>query len=270
MPGQSSTKLLLSILLTGLVFNVTGCATNPANPHDPFEPVNRKVFKFDRALDKAILVPVAKTYTHVMPTYVQARFTNFFSNLDEIPSTANDALQLDVYHTFSDGSRFLVNSTLGILGLWDPASHMQLPDHHNDLGLTLARWGMSSSPYIVLPFFGPSTVRDAIGSAGNVFMTPYAYVGDWISYPVWGTQKVVQRAALLPAEKLVDDAFDPYVFVRDAYLQNRNSVIGKLPGPFARQTQLATSAADINPAQDADDTFVADANKSNTKLPPPR
>lgn len=256
MSMQASAKILLSIIIAGLLFNLTGCATTPANPEDPYEAINRPIFKFDYALDKAILRPVARTYTNVVPTYAQARFTNFFSNLDEIPSTANDALQLDVYHTFSDGSRFLVNSTLGILGLWDPASHMQLPDHHNDLGLTMARWGLIKSPYIVLPFLGPSTLRDAVGSAGNTFMTPYAYVSDWIVYPVWGAQKVVQRAAILPADKLVDDAFDPYIFVRDAYLQNRDSRISQLPGPFAKQVPATSSSGSSN--QDTGDTYVPD------------
>lgn len=252
-------KKLSWLLLIVFSLNLIGCATG-TDPQDPYESMNRKIFKFNTKVDKIIYRPVAKTYQKILPNVVQARVTNFFSNFNMIPSTANDALQLNVYQMLMDASRFVVNTTVGIGGLFDPATEINLPKHSNDLGLTLARWGMKHSPYIVIPFMGPSTFRDVIGTAGNPFLTPYPYITPfWISYTAAAIDKINVRAQLLPADKLVDEAFDPYVFVRDAYLQKRQNDINQVLG--------VTNNNISDTSTNGQDTFVS-ANGENNNSPP--
>lgn len=269
----------ITCLLSALtLFNLAGCATGKT-PGDPYESLNRKTFAFNMALDKAILRPVAKTYNAITPNYIQARITNFFENTGEIPATINDILQLNLYQTLADSSRFIVNTTLGIGGLYDVASHGNLPDHHNDFGLTMARWGLPDSPYFMIPILGPSTVRDTIGLPVDVYTTIWPYINPtWIGWTAFGVNKINVRAALLPSDKLVDDAFDPYVFVRDAYLQHRqnevNQVLNRQPSseepttgtPETGDTFVAgeAGAVRINGTTPDNDTFVPTEGPGST------
>lgn len=244
-------------------------------PGDPYERYNRKVFKFNMYMDKEVLRPIAQTYKKVLPNAVQANVTHFFDNIDLIPSTINDAIQLNLYQALKDSSRFLVNSTVGIGGLYDVATAIKLPYHHNDFGLTLARYGMKKSDYVMLPIFGPSTVRDSISDPINIYMSVWPYVQPlYISYSAMATNKLNQRVQLLDADKLVEQSFDPYVFVRDAYLQHRKAQINQLGKVVEKGKEISNdtfvggnasdtgdSTTDSSSSDSGGDTFVdADPN----------
>ncbi len=143
----------------------TGCATldGPENPDDPLERYNRSMYAFNDALDRAILKPVAKGYEFIMPSFASKGVSNFFSNLDDIVVFANELLQFKINDALATSARFVYNSTFGLLGLIDVAKHMDLPKKNEDFDQTLAVWGVDSGPFIVLPLFGPQTVRDTAG-----------------------------------------------------------------------------------------------------------
>jgi phospholipid-binding lipoprotein MlaA len=212
------------ILLAAIV---SGCATTNDNPQDPLERFNRGVYRFNDTLDKAVLKPVAQGYDRVVPQPVQTGVANFFSNLRDVIVVVNDVLQLKVAQGVSDAGRFMINSTIGILGFIDVASDIGLPRHNEDFGQTLGYWGMGTGTYLVLPFFGPSNARDAGGLAIDIITYPVYYVNDWaVRSALYGTNTVSDRDQLLQAEKVLDRAaLDPYSFVRDAYLQRRRNLV---------------------------------------------
>ena len=215
---------------------LTGCAASRANnPADPLEPINRGIYKFNDTVDKAVVKPVAKGYQAVMPTFAKSMISNFFSNLDDIDVTANDLLQFKLAQGFSDGMRFLVNSTIGVFGLIDVASAGDLKKHNQDFGLTLGKWGIGNGPYLVLPILGPSTLRDTVGLYGDGYASPIYQLNDMRtrnqSYLLRGLDR---RAQFLNQEKVLDQAMiDPYQFIRDGYLLRRRSQIydGNPPRP---------------------------------------
>jgi len=208
----------------------TGCATldGPPNPDDPLESYNRAMFSFNETMDRAIVKPVAKGYDWIMPGTLSTAVTNFFNNLDDIVVFANSLLQLKFHKAAVTSARLVWNTTIGLLGLIDVATHMDLPKQHEDFGQTLAHWGVGSGPYFVLPFLGPSTVRDGIG-------VPI----DWILFdPVFQDKELDviitalvirytdKRAGLLSATNIIDEtAPDKYAFIRDAFLQRRQYLI---------------------------------------------
>lgn len=222
-------------LFLGLI--LTGCARdkNPVNPLDPYEHFNRRTYAFNHEIDRVFIRPIARTYDVILPWQVKKGVSNFFSNINEISTFANDILQLDLHESVDDLSRFLINSTIGIGGLFDVASLMGLEKNYEDLGLTFAKWGAKNSPYIVLPFLGPSTVRDAIALPINYYaLSPWPYVEPAeLQFGGLALKMIDLRAKLLPGDKVVADSFDPYAFVRDAYLQRRaylmdaNSAVNK-------------------------------------------
>ena len=191
-------------IITCTFILTTGCATNQlhhAEHNDPLESYNRVMYSINNTVDSAILKPVSQGYDFIMPPLVSKGISNFFSNLDDINVVFNDLLQFKPIQALSDTSRFMINSTLGLVGIVDVASNYGFKKHNEDFGQTLGVWGLSSGPYVVLPLFGPSNFRDTIG-----------FIGD--------------RAGLLGAEKIVDEAaFDEYTFVKDAYLQKRRSLV---------------------------------------------
>ena len=161
----------LGLVLGGLVLG--GCATNlDANPKDPWEPMNRKVFEINDSVDQAVVRPVAVAYKDYTPDIAQKGVNNFFGNLRDFWSAVNSALQLKVRETAELTGRVLVNSTVGLLGLIDVATPLNLNKHKEDFGKTLGYWGMPSGPYLVLPFFGPSTLRDASGFVVDLELNP--------------------------------------------------------------------------------------------------
>ncbi|CAN5337068.1 VacJ family lipoprotein [soil metagenome] len=219
--------ILSSLFCTILL---SGCASTH-NPEDPYENFNRSAFKLNDTLDKAFLKPAAQFYKGLVPTVISDRVSNVFNNVASIPTIGNDLLQFDFYHMGRDLTRFVINTTIGLGGLFDPAKCMGLPYHSNDFGLTLAKWGVKDSPYFVIPFLGPSTVRDAIGLVPYYYMTVYPYIKPLsVRYSLLGLYTINYRAELLQVEDLANEiAVDPYVFQRNAYLQNRRGTInGKI------------------------------------------
>ncbi|HVY53066.1 MAG TPA: VacJ family lipoprotein [Gammaproteobacteria bacterium] len=186
--------------------------------------VNRAVFQFNDMLDRAILKPIARLYLKLVPRPLHQGITNFYSNIDNIPTFINDILQLNAY-AFNDGWRLLVNTTVGVLGIFDVGSRIGLKPHHEDFGLTLARWGYKNSNYIVVPFFGPGTIRDIIGwPIDYFFFSIYPYVSDDnLRYSVYGVGVVDRRANALQYQGVFEQvAVDRYGFMRNAYMQHRN------------------------------------------------
>ena len=213
-----------SLLLGSLLF--TGCA-GAHNPEDPLEPLNRGIYKFNDTLDKAILKPVAKGYTAVMPSFARIMVSNFFSNLDDVVVTANDLLQFKLKQGFSDGMRVFVNTTIGFFGLIDVASVGELKKHNEDFGQTLGKWGLGNGPYLVLPILGPSTMRDSAGLYVDGYTSPMYQIRDMrVRNQSYLAKGVSVRAGLLDQEKVLDEAMlDPYEFTRDSYLQYRKNLV---------------------------------------------
>lgn len=213
------TVMLLSLALLG-------CATN-GDPRDPLEPLNRGIYKFNDVVDKAVLKPVATGYRDAMPDPVRTAVGNFFSNLDDVLVLLNDLLQFKPEQAASDFSRLVWNTSVGIAGLIDVATPMDLPKHNEDFGQTLGYWGIGDGPYLVLPFLGPSTLRDTVGTVVDVHFDPVAQhtpVAERNS--AIAIHSVDNRSRLLDAEEVLDEAaIDRYVFLRDAYLQRRRGLV---------------------------------------------
>jgi phospholipid-binding lipoprotein MlaA len=262
-------KLIRYSLLI-LTMLLAGCAA-AHNPEDPLEPLNRGVYRFNDALDKAILKPAAKGYSAVMPTTGKIMVSNFFSNLDDIIVTANDLLQFKLVQGFSDGMRFVVNSTIGVFGLIDVASTGGLNKHDEDFGQTLGKWGIGSGPYLVIPIIGPSTVRDGIGFYTDLYLDPMYYINDMSTRNlVYLAQKVTLRAGLLDQEKVMDAAqIDRYEFLRDIYLLRRKSQVYDGNLPRRKYDDDESDDIDVPPASPAANTpYPASADKQTTPAPP--
>jgi phospholipid-binding lipoprotein MlaA len=201
----------------------SGCV-NPPDSIDRFEAINRPIYNLNRTADRYVLKPAARIYEGILPKPIQQGVGNFFQNLSEIPNVANDLLQGKFSLARADASRFIVNSTWGIAGIFDAASKgvNPIPRHHQDFGMTLAKWGYRDSSYLVIPLFGPSTIRDGIGKLGTYSMGVPAYMRSvrWRNR-LFALNMLQTRAALLKAEPAIGEAVDEYVFVRDAYLQHR-------------------------------------------------
>lgn len=227
---QTKLKGLLFASLFGLM--LSGCASTANN--DPLEGFNRGVYKFNDVADKAVIKPVAGAYKAVLPSPVRSGVNNFFSNLNTFVSVINDLLQFKFDKAAEGAGRFVINSTFGIAGLVDVASMDGIEKRNEDFGQTLGHWGVGSGAYIVLPFLGPSSVRDTTGLVVDTLaFDPISYVEDPATRNVARTIKLIdKRAQYLPASDLLDEAaLDPYAFMRDAYFQRRNSQIhdGNVP-----------------------------------------
>ena len=206
----------------------TGCATGPhANPKDPLEPMNRSISRFNDSLDENVLKPVATGYQDVTPDLVQKGVRNVFNNLSDIWSTVNNGLQLKGRDTAESLMRSVVNTVFGVYGIFDVATPIGLQRHPEDFGQTLGAWGVPNGPYVVLPLFGPSTLRD---TAGMPVDTSVDYVRnlDHIATrnSAMALRVVDKRASLLGASNLLSEAaIDKYSFTRDAYLQYRRNQV---------------------------------------------
>jgi len=220
-------RLLIRLSQLCPVLLLLGCIHPGPNPADPYESVNRKIFAFNRALDKVVLKPPARLYKAVVPFAIRRSVNNFYLNIYMIPTVANDLLQANWRAASDDAGRFVINSTLGFGGLFDVATNYHLPFHQTDLGLTFAHWGDKESPYVMLPFLGPSTIRDTWGMAFEyTFLTPYPYLASSVLLTdVLLFRYVDLRSQLLETERLFNEALDKYSFLRDAWLQNRHFLI---------------------------------------------
>jgi phospholipid-binding lipoprotein MlaA len=212
-------------LAAGAAVLLGGCATTASNPRDPFEKFNRAMFSFNDAVDRNALKPVATVYKDYTPGFLQTGVNNFFGNLSDLWSSANNFAQLKGRDGMNDFTRFAVNSTLGLVGVLDIATPAGLRKHNEDLGQTLGYWGVPSGPYLMLPILGPSTVRDAAALPGDFWGDPWDHVNDipWRNSGIV-LRAVDQRASVLDASNLLEDAaLDRYEFIRDGYLQRRSS-----------------------------------------------
>ena len=225
----SASRAARVFTLVGSLLVLAGCASTPGRTHDedPWQGFNRGVYKFNDTLDRAALKPVAKGYRKVTPRWFRAGVGNFFSNLSYPATVVNQFLQGKPGMGTRDAGRFLVNTTLGIGGLFDVATRMGLQANDEDFGQTLAVWGVGSGPYLTLPFFGPSSLRDAPSRAFDYFLGPLEYVDiPWEAE--WGMRSldlVHSRSELLPLDSTLQNAYDPYGFIRDAWVQQREFAI---------------------------------------------
>ena len=227
----NSIKKSLGVMVLGVTVLLTqGCATGPnANPADPMEPLNRAVFNFNDGVDRAILQPVATAYDQAIPSPVRTGVRNFFGNISDVWSVANNLLQFKLKESLETFMRVSVNSTFGFGGVLDIGTEIGLPKNRQDFGQTLGVWGFDAGPYVVLPLLGPSSVRDTVGTVvdGSVDL-----VNNLSNVPTRNSltalRGVDNRAQLLDATNILDQAaLDKYTITRDLYLQRRVTSIGK-------------------------------------------
>jgi phospholipid-binding lipoprotein MlaA len=243
------------VVLAGVLFAaMAGCVTLPPNakpaPQDPWESWNRGVYKVNDKLDRAVAKPIARTYVRAVPAPARTGVSNFLSNLRTTTVMVNDALQGKFGAAANDLARLIVNTTVGFGGLLDPATQMGLDKNDEDFGQTLGHWGVPPGPFVEIPVLGPSDVRDGSGRVVDIFTGPTHYIdNNWVSYGLYGVTAVDTRAALLPLEETLKKVYDPYAFVRDAYLQRRAYLVsdGKvtdevLIDPGADDTDTAAPA----------------------------
>lgn len=205
---------------------LSGCAApGPTEEQDPFEGFNRAMYSFNDTVDKAILKPIAQGYDAALPAPASKGVSNFFSNIDDVVVIFNDLLQFKFSQAAHDTGRIFFNTTVGLLGFLDVATAMDLPKHNEDFGQTLGYWGVGDGPYLVLPFFGPSSVRDTVGLIGDIYVDPvYDITPERDRNLTAFVRTIDKRAGLLSASKVLKEAaLDPYLFVRDAYLQKRKN-----------------------------------------------
>jgi phospholipid-binding lipoprotein MlaA len=224
-PGRSGRDhFLLAVALMGLALQ--GCASTASKEsgetYDPLEPLNRGIYKVNHTLDRFLLRPVAKGYDTVAPRFVKFAVMNFFRNLEQPVYVANLLLQGKFTGAARQTGRFVINSTLGLAGIIDAAKDAGLPREQEDFGQTLAVWGIGGGPYLMLPLFGPSNFRDGIGLLADAQIDPLLnYDNASVRDKLIILKIIDKRRQLLPADKAINEAADPYIFIREAYLQNR-------------------------------------------------
>ncbi len=193
-----------------------------SEPYDPWEKYNRRVYAFNVAIDRIVAKPLAKTYTRIVPATARNGVTNFFDNLNQPVNIVNALLQGKGKLAAQATGRFALNTTVGIGGIFDPATRVHIPNHREDLGQTLGVWGWKHSRYLELPLFGPSTVRDALGMVGNAPLSPLQYVGNANAVlTLRGLQLADLRTRLFPLDDMLIGATDEYALVRDSWWQRR-------------------------------------------------
>ncbi|GGY29123.1 MlaA family lipoprotein [Paludibacterium paludis] len=241
------------ILAAAAAALLAGCASAPTNPRDPLEPMNRAVFRFNDAADRAVAKPVAQAYRDVTPQPVRTAVSNFFDNLRDAYSVVSNTLRAEPEKALNDTLRVAMNSTFGLFGLIDIATPAGLKNNKNTLGDTFASWGWKNSSYLVLPLLGPSTVRDGAGLGVYVWFSPERnlYKEPAHANVATGLNLLSRREQLLGLEGVLDDAaLDPYAYTRDAFLQVRDRSLGLAPA-------------------DGDDMNI-DAIMGETSSPPPK
>lgn len=239
-------SILKKLILISSLTLLSACASIPGGPTegDPFESYNRAMFSFNEGFDKYLLKPVTEGYVAVVPSPIKTGVSNFFSNLDDIFVIINDLLQFKFTQAIEDTSRFVFNTTLGIYGLFDIATPMGMPKHNEDFGQTLAAWGVSKGPYVILPFFGSRTARGTAGFVVESVYDPVYAIKEPIS--LYGTvilRTIDTRSKLLKAGRIVEQAaLDKYSFIRDAYLQHRKNLVYDGNPPEDEETQIPESS----------------------------
>ncbi|WP_159667010.1 VacJ family lipoprotein [Andreprevotia sp. IGB-42] len=251
---------LTTLLAVGAAALVAGCAT-PQNNYDPLEKVNRGVFAFNTVLDRAAVKPVATAYKNHMPGPAKDGTHNFFENFDDFYSIFSNLLQGKVSDAGNSAGRVLVNTSIGMFGMVDWASDMGLKKTEEDFGQVLGSWGVGTGPYLMLPFFGPSSARDMATPLGRFFLDPVDAAFDpttAVEVLRWGGEAVDARAGTLALDPLIEAQIDPYAYLRDAWLQKRYNDVwdGSPPAPLplgddGDEDDAATDAAAAAPAAPA-------------------
>ena len=221
---------LTALLLT--IFILPGCASHQVTNQDPYESMNRVTFKINEKLDNNLIKPVATAYANAAPDYVRTRVTNFFENVNYLNVILNDFLQGKLDQGLSDVSRVIFNSTIGIGGIFDVSTPLGFPKNDEDVGQTLAVWGLPQGGYLNIPMSGPNTVRNAPNIVATSILNPLNYTTSVVLWPLSIIQIINTRANFLEASNVIDEiAIDPYTFIREAYLQQRQSLIhdGNIP-----------------------------------------
>lgn len=246
-----SQKYLPIVLVTLLL---SACASNGVhNPEDPWEGMNRSIYRFNDGFDNYVMRPVSKGYQYITPNWLDVGFSNVFNNLGDVPNALNNLLQAKPLHSLSDFGRVTINSSIGLAGFIDLASPIGLSRHNEDFGQTMAVWGLGDGNYLVLPFLGPSNVRDGFGWLADFQTEPYYYLNDSNSYyGLFVLDSVDIRADLLAASRILEQAsLDPYTFQRETYLQRRKGLIydgnPPLEGPSLEELDLLNDM-EITPA----------------------
>lgn len=226
-------KFIIQLGCLVILATLAGCATTSRDPKDPLEGWNRGVQIFNDKLDDYAMKPVAKGYQWITPEFVDRGITNFFSNINDIGVTLNDLMQFKISQTGLDGSRFIVNTIAGVAGFIDVAAMIDLPKHNEDFDQTMGVWGVPTGPYLVLPFFGPSSPRGVGGLIGDAAMNPISYLDSGIiTGGLFAVNAVDLRADNLTSEKIATEAaVDRYAFFKSAYFQHREYLIhdGNMP-----------------------------------------
>jgi phospholipid-binding lipoprotein MlaA len=256
----------LSLLSLGLLL-LLGCAALPPgkrNPRDPWERMNRATYRVNDTFDRAIAQPVARGYRKATPHFVQTGVTNFFDNLEYPTVMVNDLLQGQFRPFLSDTGRLLLNTTIGIGGLMDPATAIGLEKNDRDFGQTLGKWGVRSGPYFVIPFLGPSDVRDTVGKAVDTYTDPRQYLHNvYWRYGLLLLRKIDTRARFLDAQGALDSAYDPYAFLRNVYLQHRDFKVNG--GQSANEEQLEQKLLE----ESGEDQQMPEGASPPPQAPPP-
>jgi phospholipid-binding lipoprotein MlaA len=246
----------LIVLMAGIV--MAGCVSVPnakPDPRDPWERFNRASFKVNDALDRAILRPVTRGYVKVTPRILRTGISNVFANLETVTTLVNDTLQGKMRAAGQDAARLLLNTTLGLGGLFDPATAAGLEKNDEDFGQTLGAWGIESGPYLMVPLLGPSTVRDAIGRVPDQLTDPSHYLeDDSTRYTITAVEIIDLRASLLDLDDDLAQSFDRYAFVRNAWLQRREYKVkdGDVADPAFDEEALMNEEPVAEPAPETE------------------
>ncbi len=223
------TRILLHLALSlSIVLTSSGCATNTSTSpvYDPYESINRKIYAFNDGLDVGLLEPAARTYRFLVADPIEDGISNVFSNFDDVTVFVNAVLQGKIKQAASDAGRFLVNSTIGIAGIFDVGSRIGLPKHNDSFGQTLGVWGVGEGPFLMLPFLGPANGRAATGrvvDGATSYLPNYLTDEPRVLNSTRALGIVETRARFLSAGKLLDDAFDPYQLLRDVWVKNHRN-----------------------------------------------
>ena len=279
-PSNPSWRFLAPLMAVLFFYGCSSTPSKPKDARDPMEGWNRGVQNFNDRLDDYVMKPIATGYKKVTPSPVDKGITNFYNNVEDVTVIGNDLLQFKMKQTGQDIGRLLVNSTVGLAGLVDVASKMNLPKHNEDFDQTLAKWGLPSGPYVVLPMLGPSTPRGIFGIAGDVASNPINWINpmagygggsgwraiDWAILGSGALRMTDQRADLLSASKIMDEAsVDRYEFIRNAYFQQRNYVIHDgnppLDEELEKQMDMDLEGLDKNGSQPTSKPSVPAASK---------
>lgn len=227
------TAMRRMLAVAAVAVALSGCATTATNPADPWEPMNRSLYKVHDALDTAVLRPVTEGYVKIVPNFIRKGVSNVFNNIDDAFSAINGILQGNLDQAGNDLGRVMVNTLVGLGGLIDVASDLEIERGYQDFGLTFAHWGIPAGPYLFVPGFGPTTIRDGSGVVVRIAVGPVGWIPNVpVRNSLYGVGFIDQRSQLLGVQEIVDTAaLDKYTFIRNAYFQRRRYLFygGKPP-----------------------------------------